>query len=98
MKSRLTRYQPTWEESIVSLNTRFRADLFDGPTAKLKNVKGTETVMQYQDKFDSLLNRVELSKEYVVSCFLSSLKEEIQIPIRMFQPNTLQRALSLTKL
>ncbi|XP_020105551.1 uncharacterized protein LOC109722075 [Ananas comosus] len=98
MKSRLTRSQPTWEEYVVSLNTRFGADLFDDPMAELKNLKQTGTVMEYQDKFDTLLNRVELSEEYAVSCFLSGLKEEIQIPIRMFQPRTLQRALSLAKL
>nr|CAD1832891.1 unnamed protein product [Ananas comosus var. bracteatus] len=54
--------------------------------------------MEYQDKFDALLNRVVLTEEYAISCFLSGLKDEIQIPVRMFQPRSLQRALSLAKL
>ncbi|XP_020080220.1 uncharacterized protein LOC109703897 [Ananas comosus] len=98
MKSRLTRAIPSWEEYISTLSTRFRSDLFDDPMAELKGLRQIGSVLEYQDKFDSLLNRVELSEEYAVSCFISGLKDEIQIPIRMFQPRTLQRALSLAKL
>nr|CAD1842592.1 unnamed protein product [Ananas comosus var. bracteatus] len=98
MKSRLTRASPTWEEYVSALNTRFGTDLNDDPMAELKELKQTGSVMDYQDKFDALLNRVELAEEYVVSCFLSGLKDEIQIPVRMFQPRTLQNALSLAKL
>nr|CAD1821649.1 unnamed protein product [Ananas comosus var. bracteatus] len=98
MKSRLTRSIPTWEEYVSALNTRFGSDLFDDPMAELKSLRQLGSVLEYQDKFDTLLNRVELSEEYAVSCFLSGLKDEIQIPIRMFQPRTLQRVLSLAKL
>nr|CAD1843957.1 unnamed protein product [Ananas comosus var. bracteatus] len=41
-----------------------KVHLFDDPMAELKNLKQTGTVMEYQDKFDTLLNRVELSEEY----------------------------------
>nr|CAD1837126.1 unnamed protein product [Ananas comosus var. bracteatus] len=97
-KSRLTRAIPSWEEYILALSTRFGSDLFDDPMAELKGLRQIGSVLEYQDKFDALLNRVELSEEYAVSCFISGLKDEIQIPIRMFQPRTLQRALSLAKL
>nr|CAD1839913.1 unnamed protein product [Ananas comosus var. bracteatus] len=98
MKSRLTRSPPTWEEYVSALNTRFGVDLYDDPMAELKELKQTGSVMEYQDKFDALLNRVVLTEEYAISCFLSGLKDEIQIPVRMFQPRSLQRALSLAKL
>nr|CAD1838558.1 unnamed protein product [Ananas comosus var. bracteatus] len=82
----------------ISLSARFGSDLFDDPMAELKGLRQIGSVLEYQDKFDALLNRVELSEEYAVNCFISGLKDEIQVPIRMFQPRTLQRALSLAKL
>lgn len=98
IKSRLTRSHPTWEEYVSALNTRFGADLYDNPMAELKFLKQMGSTMEYQDKFDVLLNRVELPEEYAVSCFLRGQKDEIQISVRMFQPRTLQKALSLAKL
>nr|CAD1844221.1 unnamed protein product [Ananas comosus var. bracteatus] len=98
MKARLTRSRPTWEEYVTALNTWFGSELYDDPMSELKKLRQTGTVQEYQDRFGELLNRVDLSEEYAVSCFLSGLKEEIQIPIRMFQLRTLQKALSLAKL
>lgn len=98
MKSRLTRAIPSWEEYISALSARYGSDLFDDPMAELKGLRQIGSVLEYQDKFDALLNRVELLEEYAMSCFISGLKDEIQIPIKMFQPRTLQRALSLAKL
>lgn len=97
MKSRFNLAFPTWEEYVSTLNTRFGTYLYDDPMAELKELKQTGSVMDYHDKFDTLLN-MELAEEYAVSCFISGLKEEIQVPVRMFQPRTLQKALSLAKL
>lgn len=44
------------------------------------------------------MNKVELTKEYAISCPLSGLKYKIQIPVGRFQPRTLQKAPSLAKL
>nr|CAD1838726.1 unnamed protein product [Ananas comosus var. bracteatus] len=66
--------------------------------AELKNLKQIRTIQEYVDSFDALLNRVALSEEYTINCFLSGLKEEIQLPMRMFAPTTLQKALSLARL
>ena len=53
---------------------------------------------QYQEQFDVLINRVDLSVTQVVSCFLSGLKEEIQCSVRMFKPSSLHEAYCLAKL
>jgi len=55
-------------------------------------------VAQYREKFDVLLNRVDLSVTQAVSCFLSGLCEEIQCGVRMFKPTNLHEACCLAKL
>lgn len=39
-----------------------------------------------------------LSEAYILSCFLSELKEEIRLPVRMFNPNNLLIPYSLSKI
>lgn len=43
----------------------------------VKNLKQIGCVQYYLDKFNKNLNNAYLSKEYIVSYFLSGLKEEI---------------------
>ena len=87
-----------WEEYKSAIAGRFWAKPFNDPLADLMKLKQTESVEQYQKVFDSLLNRVELPISYAVSCFLSSLNEEIQYAIRIFKPQTLHDAACLAKL
>ncbi|KAG8366076.1 hypothetical protein BUALT_Bualt17G0038300 [Buddleja alternifolia] len=47
--------------------------------AELMNLKQTGSVKEYLDKFDELLNNVELFETYAISCFLAGLKSEIAI-------------------
>ena len=42
------------------------------------------------EEFDILSHKVTLSEEYSLRCFLSGLKDEIKIPLRMLGPKTLQ--------
>lgn len=55
-------------------------------------------MQEFQDSFEELLNRVELPESYAISCFLSGLKEEIQLAVRMFMPKTLSHTYCLAKL
>ena len=48
--------------------------------------------------FDSLMDKVELSEDQAISCFLAGLKHDIEMAVRMFNPRTLQAAYSLAKL
>ncbi|GAV66892.1 hypothetical protein CFOL_v3_10402 [Cephalotus follicularis] len=50
------------------------------------------------DSFDTLLNKIELSHEHALSLFLAGLKPEIQLPLRLLNPQTLQLAYSMVKL
>lgn len=54
---------------------------------------------EYKCKFEALSNRLrEFSKTYKLSCFLSGIKEEIRLPIRMFTHKTLLTAYRLAKI
>ncbi|GKC19652.1 hypothetical protein Tco_1021802 [Tanacetum coccineum] len=52
----------------------------------------------YQDSFEALLNKVELSESYVISLFIGGYKEEITYVVRMFKPTTLIDVFYLSKL
>ncbi|KAG8382823.1 hypothetical protein BUALT_Bualt05G0118400 [Buddleja alternifolia] len=98
MKNRLTRDLPHWSEYVTALNDRFDALLYEDPMSELVNLKQTNTIQAYFDKFDEIMNCVELPEQYAISCFLGGLRSDIAIPVRMFKPRTLQNAISLAKL
>ena len=56
--------------------------VFDDPLMELKKLKQDNSVKEYQEKFEDLLNRVELSEKHAISLFLGGLKNEISIQIR----------------
>lgn len=45
-----------------------------------------------------LLSKVDLTEQQAVSFYLGGLQEDIAMGVRMFKPNTLVDAYSLTKL
>ncbi|KAL0462917.1 UNVERIFIED_CONTAM: hypothetical protein Slati_0179300 [Sesamum latifolium] len=98
MKSRLTREVPNWEEYVRALYDRFGTQLYDDPMAELMNLKQVGTVQDYLDKFDDLLNHVDLSEAYAISCLFVGLQSDIAVEVRMFRPKNLQEAICLAKL
>jgi len=89
---------PSWENYKNAIVARFGNGPFDDPMAELVKLRQTGSVSQYQEQFDVLINRVELSVTQAVSCFLSGLTEEIQCAVRMFKPSNLHEAYCLAKL
>nr|KYP34597.1 hypothetical protein KK1_044431 [Cajanus cajan] len=55
-------------------------------------------VVAYHEEFHVVINRLNLPKEYNLSCFLGGLKQDIQMMVRMFQPTTVRKAFTLAKL
>ena len=78
--------------------SRFGGYLYDDPIRELKALKWEGLVLEYEEQFDELLNRVDLLEDYATSCFLSGLKAEIQLVVRMFMLRTLQFVRMLAKL
>lgn len=66
--------------------------------ADLKALKQTGSVQDYHDAFDALTSRLTLSEEYLLSCYLGGLEDDVQLSVRMFAPKSIQQALCLAKL
>ena len=57
------------------------------------------TVAMYKTQFEVLSNRIKgLSPTHKLSCFLSGLKDEIRLPVRMLNPQSLNEAFELSKI
>ncbi|KAG8376274.1 hypothetical protein BUALT_Bualt09G0046200 [Buddleja alternifolia] len=98
MRNWIDKRMPIWGEYVTVLHDRFGSLLFEDPMSELMNLRQTRSVREYLDKFDERLNNVNLTESYVVSCFLGSLKGEIEVQVRMFKPKNLQEAVCLAKL
>ncbi|GJX34061.1 retrotransposable element Tf2 [Tanacetum coccineum] len=68
------------------------------PWVELKIRKHVTYLQLYQEQFEALMNKVELSEAYVVSLFIGGLKDEIGMHVRMFKPNTLSDVYCLAKM
>nr|KYP66116.1 hypothetical protein KK1_012400 [Cajanus cajan] len=66
--------------------------------AELMRLRQKKFVCEYHEEFDSIVNRLNLSEEYMLSCFLGGLKNEIQMLVCMFQPSTIRRAFTLARM
>lgn len=55
-------------------------------------------MQEYHDSFDALASRLQLSEEYMLSCYLGGLEDDVQLAVRMFSPKSVQQALCLAKL
>lgn len=59
----------------------------------------TTTVASDKALFEAISNRLRgLSEKYKLSCFLSGLKDEIRLPVRMLDPLNLSAAYGLAKI
>ena len=83
---------------MQALEKRFGAHNGQDPIIELLVLRQNGKVCDYHDQFESLLGRVELNKEYVVSFFLNGLKNVIQQPVKMFMPKTLSQAYAFAHL
>ena len=55
-------------------------------------------MLEYQEEFENLSNKVDgLSESFLLSCFISGLKPNIQHEVASFQPTCLTRAMALAK-
>ena len=65
----------------------------------LTKLKQTSTVLQYKSQFEVISNRIKgLSEPHKLSCFLSGLRDEIRLAIRMLNPTSLHQAFGLAKI
>nr|GEV12055.1 putative mitochondrial protein [Tanacetum cinerariifolium] len=78
----------TWKRYANEVLKRFRAVVED-PMTDLKNLRQTNTIKVYQDQFDALLSKVDITKSQAISMFLGGMNTDIAMMVRMFKPRTL---------
>ncbi|GJY57506.1 retrotransposable element Tf2 [Tanacetum coccineum] len=87
----------SWEDYQKALLARFDID-FEDPLSELKNLKCDSTVQKYHEKFELLLNKVEMLEAHAISLFLGGMPQSVSLPVRMFKPKSLSHTASLCKL
>lgn len=65
---------------------------------KVMDIKHTGSVKEYQKAFTSVMTRLNLSVEHVVSILLNNLKPEISNAVRIGSPTSLPQAYYLARL
>ena len=66
---------------------RFRSTAYDDPMEALTGLRQTSTVVVYKGEFEVLPYRIKgLSPQHKLSCFLSGLKDEVRLLVRMLNP------------
>ena len=76
-----------WDSLIQTLHVRFGTTTYDDPMETLTRLRQTFSVVVYKAQFEVLSNRIKgLSSAHKLSCFLSRLKDEIRLPVRMLNP------------
>ena len=93
----MSQHLPSWEEYVQILTERF-GDACDDPMAELMNLREKGTISEYHEQFDAIMTRLDLPVDYSLSCFLGGLKTEVQMMVRMFQPQSMMKAYNLAKL
>jgi hypothetical protein len=91
----------SWTEFAVLISNRFVAETSFELIDSFRHMEQTSTVTLYIDSFEELMGKLKMQMpsvtEYLIGCFLSSLKEHIKIPLRSHCPRTLVQAYSLTR-
>jgi len=65
----------------------------------LSKLKQEGPLHDYKSKFDTLALKVQgLLEAHKLSCFMGGLKEEIRLPVRMFNPKNLVDAYALARI
>ena len=65
----------------------------------LTRLKQSCSVVVYKGQFEALSNRIRgLTDGHKLSCFLSGLKDEVRLPVKMLNPKNLSEAFGLAKI
>ena len=72
---------------------------YDDPMDLLTKLKQTHTIAAYKSQFELTSNRIkDLSDMHKLCCFMSGLKDEIRLAVKMQGPRNLCEAYSLAKI
>jgi hypothetical protein len=88
-----------WDNFAGAIQLRFGTPSHDDPMELLIELKHVNSIEEYKGLFESLSNRIKnLSSMHKLSCFMSGLKDEMRLAIKMQGPRTLGEAYALAKI
>ena len=88
-----------WEALVQAILIKFGSTAYDDPMEALTRLRQTSIVALYKGEFEALANQIKgLSPKHKLSYFLSGLKDEVRLPIRMLNPPSLIAAFGLAKI
>lgn len=74
----------SWEGFTQVVQVRFGSSAYDDPIEALTRLKQTQSITTYKAKFELLSNRTKgVSEKNKLSYFLSGLKDEVRLLVRM---------------
>ena len=84
---------------MEALLTRFGSFAYEDPMEALTRLRQTSNVVNDKGQFEALSNRIrDLLENHKLSCFLSGLKDEVSLSVKMLNPKNLNEAFSLAKI
>ena len=88
-----------WNDFVRDIQIRFGLASYDDPMELLTKLKQTHTIAAYKSQFESTSNRVrDLFDMHKLSCFMSGMKDEIRLAVKMQGPRNLGEAYALAKI
>ncbi|PHU07453.1 hypothetical protein BC332_23942 [Capsicum chinense] len=97
MKYRQYLHPPKWSKYAMALIERFGSD-YDHPMKKIKKVRQTGSVKDYQVIFERHLTGVNLSEKNAISCYLGKLNKKLNMVVKIENPRTLSQVYKSTRM
>ena len=89
---------PSWTDYIIAISARF-CELFDDPLAELVALKqGSDSVVDYRDKFETAWMRLVLPEAHALSIFLANMNPHLSLHTRQFEVTTISGAAKVAAL
>jgi len=88
----------SWQQIIKDTGNRFDSGTMDDPVADLARLKQEGTLLDYLERFDTLLAPVDIFEDLAFSFFLSGLTVELKKSVRVHAPKTFHEAIRLARL
>jgi hypothetical protein len=88
-----------WNDFVRAIQIRFGPASYDDPMELLTKLKQTHSIAAYKSQFELTSNRVrDLSDMHKLSYFMSGMKDEIKLAVKMQGPRNLGEAYVLAKI
>ncbi|XP_026438898.1 uncharacterized protein LOC113337438 [Papaver somniferum] len=79
----------TWEQFCTLVRERFAPQKFVDARLAISTINQKGTVREHISEFEHLLNFVDFPEDYLISCFIRSLKPHIGTTVKLLTPQTL---------